>query len=232
MGSNTLNIAHRGASAYAAENTVQSFQKAAELGADYVELDARQTTDRKIIVFHDETIDGVPVKNQNCRDILLRGKNHGIDIPFLADIIKMFKNKIGVNIEIKGDMDIDLLMDITQPGKNKNLLFSSFSRNCLKRLKNSYPGVKTGLLLNNTPKDLFKALGHLDADALILKHYHLKRGLLRKAAEKGVKTIVWTVNNVKDMKKYIKWGVWGIITDYPDKLHNLTYTMGKGKNED
>ncbi len=232
MEPNTLTIAHRGASAYAAENTVQSFQKAVELRADYVELDARQTKDGKIIVFHDEAIGGMPVKNQNCRDILLRGKSHGIDIPLLADIIKMFKNTIGLNIEIKGDMDIDLLMDIAQHGKNKGLLFSSFNRNCLERLKNAYPGVKTGLLLNDAPTDLFKVLGRLNADALILKHYRLKRVVPEKAGEKGVKTIVWTVNNVKDMKKYIKWGVWGIITDYPDKLHKLKRTMGKGKNED
>ncbi|MBN2191058.1 MAG: glycerophosphodiester phosphodiesterase [Candidatus Aureabacteria bacterium] len=229
---NTLNIAHRGASAYFKENTAPAFKKAVELGADYIELDARQTKDGEIIVFHDEAIGSAPISGQMLADITLQGRKRGIDIPLLSDIIKMFADIIGLNIEIKGNMDINLLADIAQPGKNKNLLFSSFGRKCLERLKNSHPGVTTGLLLNNVPKGLFKMLEQLDADALILKHYRLKRSLLEKAWEKGIKTTVWTVNNVKHMKKYVKWGVWGIITDYPDKLQKLTHTMGKGENED
>ncbi|MDD6352219.1 MAG: glycerophosphodiester phosphodiesterase [Lachnospiraceae bacterium] len=49
--------AHRGASGYAPENTLASFQKAADLGADGVELDVQLTKDGEIVVIHDETVD-------------------------------------------------------------------------------------------------------------------------------------------------------------------------------
>lgn len=50
------NIAHRGASAYAPENTRAAFVRAAQQGADYVELDVRQTRDGHVVVLHDATL--------------------------------------------------------------------------------------------------------------------------------------------------------------------------------
>ena len=49
--------AHRGASAYAPENTLEAFLLAAEQGADGVELDVQLTKDDEIVIMHDETID-------------------------------------------------------------------------------------------------------------------------------------------------------------------------------
>ncbi len=49
--------AHRGASAYAPENTLEAFQLAVDQKADGVELDVQMTKDGKLVVIHDETID-------------------------------------------------------------------------------------------------------------------------------------------------------------------------------
>ena len=48
--------AHRGASGYAPENTLDAFQKAVEMGADGIELDVQMTKDGELVVIHDETI--------------------------------------------------------------------------------------------------------------------------------------------------------------------------------
>ncbi len=50
-------IAHRGARAYAPENTLAAFALAAEMGADWFELDCRLTLDGEVIVIHDDTIE-------------------------------------------------------------------------------------------------------------------------------------------------------------------------------
>ncbi len=50
-------IAHRGAVEHAPENTLSSFEKAIELGADRIELDVRETADGHIVVLHDESVD-------------------------------------------------------------------------------------------------------------------------------------------------------------------------------
>jgi glycerophosphoryl diester phosphodiesterase len=50
-------IAHRGASAYAPENTVPAFRLAAEQGANWVEFDLQLTKDRKIVALHDNSLE-------------------------------------------------------------------------------------------------------------------------------------------------------------------------------
>ena len=50
-------IAHRGASAYAPENTVPAFRLAADQGADYVEFDLQLTKDRQIVCLHDNSLE-------------------------------------------------------------------------------------------------------------------------------------------------------------------------------
>ena len=51
-----LRIGHRGARAYAPENTLASFKKALEIGVDAIELDVRKTKDNQIVVIHDEDV--------------------------------------------------------------------------------------------------------------------------------------------------------------------------------
>lgn len=50
-------IAHRGASAYAPENTVPAFRLAAEQHATFVEFDLRLTKDRQLVCLHDESLE-------------------------------------------------------------------------------------------------------------------------------------------------------------------------------
>lgn len=50
-------IAHRGASGYAPESTLEAFTQAHEQGADYLEMDAQLTADGKLVVFHDDTLE-------------------------------------------------------------------------------------------------------------------------------------------------------------------------------
>jgi glycerophosphoryl diester phosphodiesterase len=50
-------VAHRGASAYAPENTVPAFRLAADQGSDFVELDLQLTKDRQIVCLHDNSLE-------------------------------------------------------------------------------------------------------------------------------------------------------------------------------
>ncbi len=64
-------IAHRGASAYAPENTLASFQRAKDLGADYFELDVQLTRDGALAVFHDRDISRFCIKHVSVVDMLM-----------------------------------------------------------------------------------------------------------------------------------------------------------------
>src|SRR5690625_4354801 len=52
-----VNIAHRGASGHAPENTIAAFDKAFEMKADYIEIDVQMTSDGRLVAIHDTTID-------------------------------------------------------------------------------------------------------------------------------------------------------------------------------
>jgi glycerophosphoryl diester phosphodiesterase len=52
-----LNVGHRGASGYAPEHTIPSYDLALELGADYIEQDLQLTRDGVLVAMHDETLD-------------------------------------------------------------------------------------------------------------------------------------------------------------------------------
>ena len=63
--------AHRGASAYAPENTLDAFRLAIEMGADGIELDVQLTKDDEIVVIHDETLQRVSNGTGYVRDYTL-----------------------------------------------------------------------------------------------------------------------------------------------------------------
>ena len=91
-----LVIAHRGASATFPENTLEAFRGAAEQGADWVELDARRTADRSLVVHHDALLpDGRPIVELAAADL-------PPSVPTLAGALDACAG-MGVNIEIKNN---------------------------------------------------------------------------------------------------------------------------------
>jgi len=108
-------IAHRGASAYFPENTLPAFEAAMNMGADMVELDVQLTSDKEVVVFHDEKLSrctdgGGRVSNWSLAGLKKLDAGSWFDkkfkntrIPTLAEALDLCKNKIAVNIEIKSE---------------------------------------------------------------------------------------------------------------------------------
>src|SRR5215208_4358914 len=115
-----LNLAHRGASALAPENTFEAFRLAVEDGAGGLELDVHMTRDGHIVVIHDATVDrttnGSGAVSEMTLDELRRldaGYNfspdggptrpyrgRGIRVPTFGEVLEEFP-RVAVNIEIK-----------------------------------------------------------------------------------------------------------------------------------
>jgi len=115
-------IAHRGASAYAPENTLAAFSKAMEQKADWFELDVHLTKDGQVVVIHDGSLERVAGIKKNVRQMTLdevkqadAGTGFGAQfagerIPTLAEALDLAKNRVGVYIEIKSDAPDKLLI--------------------------------------------------------------------------------------------------------------------------
>ncbi len=147
-------IAHRGASAYAPENTIAAFKKAIELKAHWFELDVHLTADNKLVVIHDndlKRIAGVEEKVTEKKWDEIKKLDAGLwfspqfkgeKLPSLEDALKVARGKIGVYIEVKSSDNDDPIIPLiitTLAGKDKmtpelkkqleDVIYNSKSRN-------------------------------------------------------------------------------------------------------
>ncbi|MCK5862104.1 MAG: hypothetical protein KAH38_06445 [Candidatus Hydrogenedentes bacterium] len=127
-------IAHRGASSVAPENTMAAFEKAVELGADWLELDCRLTRDGKLAVIHDPDIARISAKNTCIAEMYMSDMRLldagswfsrdfiGECIPTLEEVLTLAGSRIGVYVEIKSVLDevplISNMLEVVEDGQS------------------------------------------------------------------------------------------------------------------
>lgn len=242
-------IAHRGASAYAPENTMVAFKKAMEMGAEIIELDVHLSKDKELIVIHDESLERTTNGNGLVRDFTLEelqkldaGTWYGDDfaneaLPTLEEVLKMVNGQCTLLIEIKGAKDYfydglsEKLMDLIQQYEAQNwCIVQSFEPLYLEVIHGMDSNIELQYLIftDFSPFNMYLGTSVTMGDyqqsiyAAINPFYKsLTQGKIESIHQAGFKTFTYTVNEEEDMKKLIALGVDGIITDYPDKLISL-----------
>jgi len=222
-------IAHRGASGLTEfDNSLESFRKAVELGADMIEFDVRKTRDDVMIAFHDPVIEGERISNLSYEELLDITEEIGFRVPTVEEVVNISKDKIGLDIELKEEgyeeRVVELVKDHLGYG---NYVMKSFTDECVKSIKRNDPEVQAGLLLGvEEPESKIKTrlselfpkrrLNRCRAD-FVAPNYQLLRFLyLRRMRKQGFEVFVWTVNEVELMELLINKGVDALITDRPD----------------
>ena len=160
-----LNIAHRGASAVAPQNTLAAFRKAMELGADGVELDVQLSADGAVVVIHDFTVDKTTdgtgrvaektLAELEALDAGIRFSPQfaGERIPTLAQVFEALEGKLLVNVELKdfnlrsSALAAPVVEVIREHAMEKRVLFSSFNPFALRAVKRLAPEIPAGLLV-------------------------------------------------------------------------------------
>ncbi|SHH77293.1 glycerophosphoryl diester phosphodiesterase [Sporobacter termitidis DSM 10068] len=236
-------LAHRGASAYAPENTMPAFELAVAQHADGFEIDIYFTRDGRIAVIHDDTINRTSdgkgaIAQYTLEELKAFNFNKGFEskyplarIPSLEEVLDIVKkHNLILNIEIKdsllnrsvsnglGEAAAELVRkwDLTE-----NVIFSSFNHIALVGLKKACPEVKTGLLYF---ENLYNAGQYaLTAEAYALHPFfvNVSETMVSAAHEAGVVVNPYTINNPELMKLFRKFGVDGIITDCPDVCYDV-----------
>ncbi len=226
---NTKIIAHRGASGLVEfENTIESFRKAIEIGADMIEFDVRKTKDDRLIAFHDPSIGGRKISDLTYDEVLEFSKKIGYEVPLVEDVLRLCKGKIGLDIEFK---EIGYEEEVIELVENyldyDEFLMKSFNDETVRRINKYDPSIKTGLLLGveepeNTIKTRFselfpkKRLKKCRADFVSPNYRLLHLFFLKRMRKAGIDVYVWTVNDSEMIKKLLGKDVTGIITDRPD----------------
>ncbi len=219
-----LKIGHRGARAYEPENTVRSFQRAIELGVDAVELDVRKTKDNELVVIHNadvnKTTDGTGSVNELTLDEIKRlVTEKGEKVPTLAEVLDFVGKRVKILIELKEvGIEEQVLGLISQKGLMDNVIIVSFHEEVLQRVRELNAEVATGLIYVNHKNPIQSALD-LKANYLLSLYRFTHSINVKKAHEKGLKVIVWTINSKEEVAEYMKKGVDGIASDRPDILN-------------
>lgn len=233
--------AHRGASADAPENTLHSFEKAIEIGADYIELDVQQTADGQLVVFHDKNLKRITGKdavlNTLTYDELLTLDCGGwfsdefsdTQIMLFSEVLELTEDKIKLNVEIKKCDNIkevarNTALMIEEYDCVKKCYVTSFSYQALKTVKEVNPSIKTGIISNMMTYNSYTKLKYIDA--ISLNKIFATQNIVNMAHANGKKVFVWTVNDSYEIDKYITMGVDNIITDTPDKALECVYSKG------
>ena len=209
-------IAHRGASADERENTLPAFERAIELGADFVELDVQASADGALVVFHDLDLDRLtPLRGPLRRRALAELREHGI--PTLEDVVELTRGRIGVMAELKS---AHLYRRHDVVGRTVALLGEddavlSFSRRTLKDALGVRPSLRV-LQHVGYGVSIRAASGYAWAVG-----FHDPRVTARgfaRAARLGLETTVYTVNDPRRMRTLAAMGVGGIFSDRPALL--------------
>lgn len=236
--------AHRGASAYRPENTLEAFSLAIEQGADAIELDVHLSKDNEIVVAHDARLDRVSNGSGYINDYTLAelkkldfnkqfpglafpllGDDSVYRIPSLTEVFSLIKpTSLFINIELKTterlypELPGKLIALAKEYAMEERVIYSSFNHYSLVQMKQIDPNSKTGLLYELGMVDPWVYAKYVNADA-IHPHYYVIAALPETVArchENNIKVNVWTVDAEDAVKMMLKCGVDGIITNKPD----------------
>ena len=220
-----LHIGHRGARAYAPENTLASFKKALEIGVDAVELDVRKTRDNQIVVIHDadvkRTTNGEGLVSELTLKKIQSFSSEGEKIPTLEETLDFLGKKVKVFIELKeAGIEEQVLSVIHHKDLEKNVVIVSFLEDALRKARELDGDVETGLIYAKH-KNPIKAALELKAQYLLALYRFTHTANVEKAHQNGLKVVVWTINNPQEVEEYAKKGVDGIASDKPDILMKI-----------
>jgi glycerophosphoryl diester phosphodiesterase len=230
-------FAHRGASAHAPENTLAAFSLALRQEADGIELDAKLSKDRHVVVIHDSTVyrtTGVQGRVSEMTLSELRALDAGShfditfkgeQIPTLDEVFAAVGRLAFINIELTNyaspfdELPEKVVRSIRRHNLAERVMFSSFNPIALKRAKGLLPTVPIGMLAFPGRKGSWQRARLLESlmqyEALHPEAGDVTPSLVERFHHKGKRLHVYTVNTADDMRRLFRLGVDGIFTDDP-----------------
>lgn len=228
------NIAHRGASWDAPENSLAAIAVAIEQGADYIELDVQQTADGTLVLLHDRDLLRVAGDRRAIWDIeydelaqLDAGSWFSVEfadqrVPTLEQAIELMRGRANLYLEIKTapqmpNLVADTVAELQRLNFVEQTVVAALSPRVLNQALSLEPDLRASLLVHTA---IGTMAGH-PYDMLGLRDGIVTPSQVRAARRSDYALHVWTVNNRRDMHRFIDMGVDGIITDVPALLTDV-----------
>lgn len=218
-------IAHRGASAYAPDNTLEAFRIASALGAEMWEVDIRMTSDGQIVAFHDKILsDGRKIVDTTFAEILAHTTDQNRPCPLLRDVVaEAAKLDAGFYADIKDTRaTLPVLQMLREHGITRAIL-GAFDREAAKLLAEANSPYPRSVLVPLGAEPFAYAEG---ADVIHLCWEHMDRpqdtltdALFEQAFANGQRIAIWHEEDPRRMADIRTRPVIGICSDRPELVN-------------
>jgi glycerophosphoryl diester phosphodiesterase len=219
-----LVVGHRGAMGSCPENTLLSFERAAEMGAEWVELDVHQSRDGALVVIHDQLLERTTngsgrVADHTLAELKSLDAGQGQSIPTLNEVLVWARQRgIGVDIEVKqapARSVVEAAADF-QPA-----LITSFDHPLVSEIKRLAPRLRTGLLYAHRPLDPVGMAHAADAAVLLPQWPYVHPADVRTLHAAGLQVWTWATSDRHALSSLVAMGVDAIATNDPWVLREL-----------
>jgi glycerophosphoryl diester phosphodiesterase len=207
-------VGHRGASGYATENTLRSFQYAIDIGCDRTELDVRLSKDDAIIVIHDDEVSRVTDGKGIVKDLTL-GELKELNCPDNQKLLTL-------QIELKAEGTPQLVNRLLLKNDIGNeVVITSFDLNLLRETKKLNTALKVGLLFGEYSDELWEFVAEIPLDIIGPKYNIATAELINRAHLLSKIVYAYHVNKKDVGEKLIALCVDEIGSDFPKLFINL-----------
>lgn len=221
--SKALIVAHRGTKGLVAENTLDSFAKVLKFGVSAIETDVRVTKDNVVILSHDSTVaagEHELIVSESTFKELRAAKP---DLATLQDALTSINRQAKLMLEVKPKVNITPIVKLIKAQLKKKLsyddfCFASFDYKILQKLHQELPAAEYVVLDHWSPLRAINRAKRLPTKYLSINRRFLWWGYVRFLS-KNFKVYTYTLNNHNKAAVWQKHGLYGIITDAPDRYH-------------
>ncbi|MBA4156663.1 MAG: glycerophosphodiester phosphodiesterase [Gemmatimonadetes bacterium] len=226
-----LILGHRGAPVEAPENTLRSFRRAREHGADGIEFDVQPSADGVPVVIHDDTVDRTTGEQGAVADLpwaaLARldagaghrgaGSGEHDPIPRLEEVAEWAaETGAWLNVELKAaGAEAASLAILRDAGVLDRVIFSSFDPHIVRAVGHLDASVRRFLLTEDWTVNLRLRVAECGAGGVCLAGEAATPPALRDLARAGLPVVVWTVDDPARIAELLRAGVAAVITNDP-----------------
>lgn len=228
--SRPLSIAHRGASAYAQENTLPAFALAADLGADMWEVDLHLTADNQIIAFHDFSLaDGRAIRRLAYAEIRTAVRQD--EAPLLSQIIELAQDRCcGIYADIKAPDAAVPTSELLQSVGMKCAILGAFDPTAVQALRAAecpYP-IAALIPIGVDPFEIANEADilHLCWEKLDRPQDLLDDAFFDRCRNTGQKVVLWHEEDPVRMTELRNKPVLGICSDRPELVNPIEFRDG------
>lgn len=218
-------IGHRGARGLAPENTIAALVKAIDYGVDEVEFDVRVTSDHIAVLHHGKNLvdasgDHLAIAEHELAELL----THKPDLTKLDDAIATINHQASMYVEVKPGVDIKPIVSLLKAAlrngwQSEEITLGSFNYRILRDLHQALPELPIVVIESWSGVRAQYRARRLSTKLISMNQRWLWWGFIRAVSRGGYKLYAYTLNDPVKARRWAKFGLAGVITDFPDQFN-------------